>query len=339
MLATTYTPALASWALITIYLVYLTIRLFLTNQRLFSLFIVSVFMISIVFGATSILNRGDIHMTKGKQFINSTIVTKVTTALDYYFLKDTDMYDHHLPMLGYVMFLPVVLYLTAALLFYFGGKHTVIALWIITTAIISDIAKGYANPPAGLAIHRAIVTFPIIVVGIVSILLSKHFRLSKQLFSIIFLIIIAYDFYVVMFIYTQAQILFDPRAMVIRETLKTAQKYGIQTDLPIQIRITTQNPQFEFHPDHLPYFFPLATLSYQQNSCLDNFDFYQAGISFTIPKNVKRRSQKATHNFMWKNLYFIPKQKTVLCGKRYTGFPLFNPCIFNYLLFVFFFIR
>lgn len=259
LLGTVYAPSVASWGLITLFIFIISVQsLFRKNNINFVLWLICA-LTTAVFFASALQVRGDIRLKGMDKISNETRLNKTVESLEYFFLKNTNMYDQHVPFTGALMFTPIVVYLVGSLLKFRGYRHFIFAIWVVGTIVASGLSPGFASPPVWYGIHRSLIIFPFLLIAIVDIIASSKFKLTGRLLVLLSIVFIVFDIYTFLDIYQTSQKSYDFRALGIRETIQTAKKYNIPSDAPLLIGNFTNLRHFELFPDALKYFFPNAT--------------------------------------------------------------------------------
>lgn len=260
MLATNYTPSLSIWVLFTTVAAVVSMQKMFSEQYFGGLIFLLCLLTSIVFGINSIQFRQDLKLTK-PNISPIQQMEKIPDTFEYFLVKNVDMYNNQVLLLGPLMFLPVLLYLVGGILNIWGAKHLLLILWIFATIIISGISPGYANPQISFGIHRATVVFPFLILAFVDIISSrKDIKIPVKYILLLSMIISLYDIYYVYSIYKKSAEIYDIRSVALRETLETTGNLSISPEAPIKLGIFTTIPQFVLFPDHLKYFYPNTTL-------------------------------------------------------------------------------
>ncbi|OGG03157.1 hypothetical protein A2W14_03600 [Candidatus Gottesmanbacteria bacterium RBG_16_37_8] len=230
--------------------------------------------IPLTFGIIVYKYRGDIRINNTGLWKSEIILEKSVKSLEYFFLRSTNMYNHNLPLIGQIVYLPTVFYLIGSLLFIFGFPHFILAVWILMVILISGLSQGYANPEISFAIHRAIIVIPFIIWGILDLIYKKKCAVSRRITVIIFLTLTAFNFLMIKEIYNKFAEDFDIRSLFLRQIIKTANRFNLLPDEKIQLGgYDSPNPDNSgLMDDHLIYFFPRFTQLPADQSCLTGFD-------------------------------------------------------------------
>ncbi len=259
LLATVYAPSVASWSLITLFIFIISVQALIRKNNIkFALWLICA-LTTAVFFASALLVRQDIRLKGMDKISNETRLNKTVESLEYFFLKNTNMYDQHVPFMGSLMFTPIVVYLVGSLLLFGGYRHLVFAVWVMGTIVVSGLSPGFASPPVWYGIHRSLIIFPFLLIAIIDIIASSKFKITGKLLVLLSIVFIVFDIYTFLDIYQTSQKNYDFRALGIRETIQTAKKYNIPSDAPLLIGNFTNLRHFELFPDALKYFFPNTT--------------------------------------------------------------------------------
>ncbi len=309
LLISTYTPALASAVLFIFLTAILLIKNYFYGKKITALLLFVCLFATTVSGINSILNRKDIRINLFREKMNySALLFNSQESLQYFFIKNTDMYNNQLPFTGMVMSIPIILYLAGALTLRWKKVHFFIALWILGIIILSGQSIGYATPPPSLGIHRSIIIIPIVIAAMIDIISAYKVDIRFYWCSILFLTICCIAVYYEFDIYDRSQKYFELRSLVLRETIASAQKENINQEDTIQFAIYTSNPDFSLFQDHLRYFFPNIKIISYQAPCFSNLNDRINTIIFTDKKeclgflehNIKKINISDFH-YKWNN--------------------------------------
>lgn len=258
MLATSYTPSLAVWVLITAIALIEGIKNIVKGNLRNVLLWISCVVLSLSFGFNSVLNQ-ETHLINSKNFSLRETVGKIPTIFETFIAKDTLMYEYQPRMLGQFMILPVLFYLTGSIFLFWGVKHALLSWWILATITVSGLAAGYASPPVHFGIHRAMVVYPLIVIGMIALVCRHKITITKKyslLLPCLFTLHIIYDTYT---IYQRSTDTFEARALLLREVIDQTKEFRLDSTHPVQLGVYT-DPPMELLPDHLEYFYPKSIL-------------------------------------------------------------------------------
>ncbi|OGG00722.1 hypothetical protein A2153_00330 [Candidatus Gottesmanbacteria bacterium RBG_16_38_7b] len=284
MLATTYTPGISAWIFMTgITFMLILKNLFKSKDYYFTYLLSICLLVSITIGLNALFFRSDIRINDTDMPTNQENISKVISTYEYVFVKNFDMWGIQMPFLGYVMFVPVVLYLVGGILGIWGIPHFIFSIWVLTTITIAGLSKGYSNPSPLWAVYRQPVILPVILTGLADVVIQKKITIPNKILYLLFIILIGYSLYISANLIESWNInsTSDLRLPVLRDALKTARKYSINPRSPIQLVTYAQNPELKFMPDHLLYFFPNAQYDVPENSCLNNFDLRKNALIYT----------------------------------------------------------
>ncbi|OGF99513.1 hypothetical protein A2Y99_02825 [Candidatus Gottesmanbacteria bacterium RBG_13_37_7] len=311
MLSTVYTPALSPWFLLTFCVFIISIREFIRKNGYLAILWLSCFILSLSIGYNAYRTRSDIKLPQQNTITLKIAIDKSIESFEYFFIKNTHMYDQNVLYVGQLMFFPTVVYLIGAVLFFWNFKHFALSLWIIATIIISGLSPGYARPPIHYGIHRALVVLPFFLFGLIDVLTRYKIKLSSRLFFLLFVVLISYNTYSIHSIYRISQENFDIRAVILRETLSTAKKYSYNPNTEIQLGIFTKDDNLKFMEDHFNYFLPKYSLIKDQSPCTDSSNIHSFGIFYIDPSIC-------SEDFLRKNRHFsIEKISSEILKKKY----------------------
>ncbi|MBM3282871.1 hypothetical protein FJY90_01330 [Candidatus Gottesmanbacteria bacterium] len=271
MLANIYVPALAVWALFLGVLLMMTVFEIIKNKSAYrSILWIGCLILSLSFGIISYHHRTDTKLPNKDLSINE-VVEKSRQSLEYFSIHNTDMYNNQVPLIGQIIFLPVVIYLFGSLTYAWGFQHFLLVIWIIATIIFSGLSPGYAKPHISFGIHRSIIVIPFILWGIIDLFSRYDVIFQQKMKIIIFSVIMVFNIYIIHNIYISAVKNFDIRSLLLRETINTASKYHIEPEDEIQLGIYLNSFKTQFLNDHLYFFFPKFTVFPDNQPCLVGF--------------------------------------------------------------------
>ncbi len=165
LLATSYTPSLSAWILVIGMIFYSSVREKILSKKY--IWLMSLLFIA-SFGILSFITRTDLRIVSSTNKMNLTeSFANLINGLQLFFFSKGRVYIS--PLISTV----VLFYLIFALTFRFGLKHLIIAVWIVGTVIMSVFFNGYATPPFDVALQRSIITIPMILLGILTVILNK----------------------------------------------------------------------------------------------------------------------------------------------------------------------
>lgn len=162
-----------------------------------------------------------------------------------------------------LIFLVVSLYLITSLSSRNGFKHLINSIWCITVVGISTLMKGYASPPPDLAIHRALVIIPPLIVGILFWLKQMKVNMSFFYFLIIFALFVFYLFSQKSSIaWMNIHQYKDNRVFIVERVQDSLYNKELDSTSEVNIFINIKDDSLLSLKDMLQYFVPSNTISF-----------------------------------------------------------------------------
>lgn len=254
MLATTYTPGLASWYFIIAALMYLVSKKIKAKKYSQAANWLAVVIPIVVFGLLSTYLI--ITSTENKSFAPGYVDFE---SLKNIYLEGLFIFLSLDPARSFfhpIIFLPIWAYITSSIIGLNGIKNTVIAMWVGAVVSASVLMHGYANPPPDLSIHRSMVILPILCTALF-VWFDEHKLLQNKK--------------VLLFMYFSAMLYIphigsrnlymlnksDPRTGIVKEVIISrdiATKNSQKQAKNMQIIVNSTNDAVYSLNDMLPYF-------------------------------------------------------------------------------------
>ncbi|MFA5260520.1 MAG: hypothetical protein WC450_04765 [Candidatus Omnitrophota bacterium] len=261
LLATAYTPGIASWGLL-IVLVGLHIReqRRLNNLSRLMLWLSLVLFITAV-GAASFFTRADLLFRQSGVWVpGDSRCPYLLTALRELFIPSSQAF---LP-------LPVVIYLMLSLMKMFSPRDFWISLWAMMTIFFATLLSGYASPSPPYSLHRALVIIPPVLTSLALTiepwLANRGGTISQK---VLFLALC-------LGILIPGKNLHDSlrlhvsgvRDEVIYNTLDVVNEYGIDPNDRLRFIVAPENLIYSNLYDCLRYFYPRSEFLWQRDTIL-----------------------------------------------------------------------
>lgn len=173
MLGSAYTPALASWGLLLVALVWLAFAW--RREPGTPLVLASVWLYVATIGTSFLIVRDDLLTRPGRGLSVQDVLPDLIEGGRVLFLMSERSFT------GGLLALPVLAYVVVAALFCLGIRHAVVAWWFLATVVVSVTLAGYAEPPPHLSIKRAITALPPVLAGVT--LVATSFTTGAQRFG------------------------------------------------------------------------------------------------------------------------------------------------------------
>lgn len=282
MLTTSYTPAITSWIIITIFLSWYIFKNIIHRKVRIPLLTGSAILVSAFFLYNTLSLSVHTNLTDKKWHSDRISLSQRLTETFEYFAtgKRANIYGHEISFIDPALITAVNLYLITSIIGFLGLEHAVLGILIIAGVLVSGIMYGYADPPPQLAIQRAMTIVPFVLLGIFDAIKKLKITGDKLLFIALYILLFLFGLYNITTAYQRWQLVTDPRTLVLRETLETIKKYNISTKDRIYLGVFSDENTIEFFEDQLKYFFP----SYQLlsiNNCKNIPNFKPAIYYFT----------------------------------------------------------
>lgn len=276
MLFTSYVPSLAAGVLI-LTLILETSMVYLAQKRWIpALIFLGCAATILTIGVSAGKTRTDMKLPETQTISYQDSAEKIKQAFIYFFWENTDMYSLHVPFIGKIIYLPLVVYCMGAIFLFWGWKHAFLAVWIIGIIITAGLSPGYARPLVAFGIHRAIIVIPFLIFGITDVLIKNHITVSRRIFLCLFLLFSFFNIITVIELYEGWKPTTDPRTLTLKNLLKSVQPHQNMTEEPIRIAEYMMEPSHELRVDQLIYFFPGYKLIISQDCPnIDSIDPYQ----------------------------------------------------------------
>jgi hypothetical protein len=247
MLGTCYTPALAACGLGVAAALILSFRE--RESEGLSWLAAAVFVAGIT--ACSLLTRGDVRLL-GSGGADAKFWGDLRSGLSIFFFGDSVIF------IGPALVLPLFAYLVRSLL----RRHwldLLIWAWAMLVVAMAVTSHGYASPPPELAIHRAMIVAPPLVVAFaLRWFLPSPSRADLASLVAVAAVLLAFpsrNLYL-----EQSRFALSPRDAFVRDVLAQTRALGVDSGTPFVLAVISEMPDLVNIPDYLPYFFPSATL-------------------------------------------------------------------------------
>lgn len=266
ILATTYTPALACWALLILVLGLIIISIHLKKKngivsedkysKETMMAIISVLIYVAGIGLASFISRGD-RTTEVHEINYFELIDMVIKGLSSFFFNAPAVF------VG-LMLLPVAGYMIYSLTMRMGLFHFIISLWTVAVVVSSVALHGYAAPDPVLSLHRAMVVIPPLMMGIT-------YAVCKKLFTSKFTVKPIH--YVAVFILLSGFSLWNlvkeneifipkysdrPKSYIVQDMVNTSRVMGVAQDDPFNIVYITNDIMMSNIKTYTGYLFPNA---------------------------------------------------------------------------------
>ena len=255
LLGTSYTPALGSWCLLIVCLVWLAACAWRSGDRGGTVSRLAVTALVAGFGALSFLTRMDLFKPPG-QTIRPDLVGSLGEAYAVFFLGSPAIF------IPAVLILPILIPLALGLVGRLGVPGLAISWWVVGIVAASVGLAGNAVRAPAFDIHRAqIVIPPLLLLAGWSILRLKacgsSSRAARVGFVVVCLLIVGQAVWTVTASYRSYRP--DPHEFVFLELLDRAAQCGVTGEDPIAFVLFTQMSELKNSGDFLRYFFPRHT--------------------------------------------------------------------------------
>jgi len=252
LLGTSYTPALGSWCLLIVCLVWLAACAWRSGDRGATVSRLVVAALVAGFGALSFLTRMDLFKGPG-QTIRPDPVGALGEAYAVFFLGSPTTF------VPAVLILPILIPLALGLVGRLGVPGLAISWWVVGIVGASVGFAGYSIQAPAFEIHRAqVVIPPLLLLAGWSILQLKacgsSSRAARVGFVVVCLLIVGQAVWTVTASYRSYQP--DPDEVVYLELLDRAARWGVSGEDPIALVVLTQVSELNNPGDFLRYFFP-----------------------------------------------------------------------------------
>ncbi len=256
LLGTSYTPALGSWGLLLVALVWLAGCAWRSGDRRAAVSRLAVAAMAVGFGSLSFLTRVDLFKENG-QTMRPDPLGPLGEAFSIFFLGSPTAF---IPL---VLLLPILIVLALAMVGRFGVPGLAVSWWTVGIVVASIGFAGYAVRRPDFEMHRAQVVIPplLLLLGW-SILRLKAAgstsRAARFVFVAVCLLITGQALWTVAASYRS----YRPglREMAYSELFDRAAEYGVSDQNPIAVVVLTARNEFGNPQDYLRYFFPRHTI-------------------------------------------------------------------------------
>jgi hypothetical protein len=255
LLGTSYTPALAAWLLLLAALAYLGRRG--RAERIGSaLRWRGTLLAVLVIGAASFLTRFDV-LPGSKVALRGDALSKLGQGMSMLFAGAPR------PFVPAVLALPVLAFLLLSLAGRTNRPSLVVAWWTVVTVAAAVVLPGYAAPPPDVAIHRAVVAVPPLLLAMVWTGLSAAGEVTlarlRRAVPIVAILLAAGAGWALIQGGRR-----NPPAVADRvweDLLETARRSGAGVETPLTVVALSEDSTLWSLGDGLRYFFPAARFS------------------------------------------------------------------------------
>ncbi len=252
LLGTSYTPALGSWGLLLVVLLWLSGRAWRNGEPSTGLNLLVVAIVVTGFGALSFLTRTDLVREHG-DVVRPDPIESIIEAFSIFFLSSPTAF---FPV---VLILPMLTILVLGLVGRLGLPGLAVSWWTVGIVVTGIGFAGYAVSGPDFAMHRAqVVIPPLLLLAGWPILHLKAARSTTRLarfgFVAVGLVVIGQTLWTVMESYRRYRPML--RELVYSELLDRAARCGLEGGDPVVVLILSQRNEFLNSGDFLRYFFP-----------------------------------------------------------------------------------
>jgi hypothetical protein len=254
VLGTSYTPALAAWALFQIFFFLLIVRAARQGRRGQIVLWISVWAYTLTFGLCSFLTRIDVRLTPQPGHSAESLLT----ALKVFFLGHPQEYMS--PVLAILVAIFFLLALTGRL----GFIKWITAVWLLTVIYFSATSSGYAQYDPVYTLYRSLLLIPVLMLACWDSYLGffKKFKNLKHAEPIVAAVLCLAAAAATAHVYLKRQNNYTPasKEFFISFLLNRAESAGVRHQPAVFI---AQTNQVTYHPiqGYGEYFFPLWQMS------------------------------------------------------------------------------
>ncbi len=274
MLATSYTPGLASWCLVVGLLLLTTAAGMREAKPADAAWPLLTAVIVVAFGLSSFVTRADIQLQlyqEGRGSLHD-ILTQIKGGYEVFFFSTSRWEDH--TFVSPLWIVPLSVYLVTSLLLRNGAAHFLNSVWAIGAIAAAVYMQGYSIAGPAREIHRAMGVLPPLIAGSVitagALLERLHFSLRKSAIALLVLLAV----FVGRNVKHSHDVHHDPINRRLYEVLEwsiaMAREHSV-LDAPFDMYIYSESTDFNLR-DFVRYFFPgFRDLMLDVRLCLQNF--------------------------------------------------------------------